>query len=93
MSSETEPHTSEGGDASHAAPDGWTKNSDKKPPPHARYEVRRAETGPFVATPCYGMHTPWWVPITVDLYKPGAFVIGMDSADEWRPWKRADDAE
>lgn len=31
------------------------------PRPHARYFVRR-ENEIFTATPCYGMHEPWWVP-------------------------------
>ena len=32
-------------------------------PPHARYLVQR-QRFQFVATPCYGMHAPWWVPMT-----------------------------
>lgn len=39
----------------------WTRVSDAKPAPHARYFVRRDEIT-FTATPCYGLHNPWWVP-------------------------------
>lgn len=37
-----------------------TENTTKYPPPHAKYLVSR-DGWYFVATPCYGMHSPWWV--------------------------------
>lgn len=30
------------------------------PPPHQKYLVKR-DGHFFIATPCYGMHHPWWV--------------------------------
>lgn len=64
----------------------WTEIRMESPAPHARYEVWRKETGIFVATPCYGMHQPWWVPRTVDLYSPGSTTFSMQDDDLWRPW-------
>lgn len=64
----------------------WTRAKDSHPPPHARYEVYRREVGTFVATPCYGMHQPWWVPLTADLYAPGAIHFPIQPDDRWRPW-------
>ncbi|MBX3704011.1 MAG: hypothetical protein KF822_09575 [Steroidobacteraceae bacterium] len=34
--------------------------SERNPPPHTRYLVFRGGSA-FTATPCYGMHAPWWV--------------------------------
>lgn len=42
-----------------------TKVKDKHPPPHATYLVEKNNYY-FVATPCYGMHSPWWIPMTHD---------------------------
>ena len=38
--------------------------SEANPEPHARYLVRRGSKW-FTATPCYGMHAPWWVVATM----------------------------
>ena len=43
----------EGGTASGVLPKAY-------PPRHARYLLKRGEFT-FTATPCYGMHEPWWV--------------------------------
>lgn len=69
-----------------AAAEEWTKAADRHPAPHARYEVRRADLGTFVATPCYGLHAPWWVPLVADVFAPGAIAFDFDDADEWRPF-------
>jgi hypothetical protein len=37
----------------------------QQPPPHQKCFVIRGGNA-FVATPCYGLHEPWWVPSTVD---------------------------
>jgi len=37
------------------------KVGDKKPGPGGKYLVCR-DSHNFVATVCYGMHDPWWVP-------------------------------
>jgi len=51
------------------------------PQPHARYLVKRGHYT-FVATPCYGMHAPWWVPMKHDgELEP----ISMESTDKWMP--------
>ncbi len=68
-------------------PLGWKTISDERPAPHARYEVWREEAGHFVATPCYGMHAPWWVPLTCDLYSPGSTAFQMEDLDMWRLWE------
>ena len=43
----------------------WTKNTDRYPEPHRKYLVQRYGWR-FVGTPCYGMHTPWWVAAVAD---------------------------
>lgn len=58
-----------------------------------RYLVSRLETGPFVATVCYGLHDPWWVPEVVNHYSPGAFVVPMRKGDQWIEWPVAITAE
>ena len=63
--------------------DGWQRVGDKKPPPHDRYRVCRDEKL-FDATPCYGLHHPWWVPrngFTLAESEP----INMHDDDCWRP--------
>lgn len=62
-----------------------TKVKDAHPRPHARYTVRR-DGNWFVATPCYGMHAPWWVPSSpTGETEP----IDMRDTDEWHPLKDA----
>jgi len=39
--------------------------SETYPTPHRRYLVKRGYYH-FVATPCYGMHDPWWNPMGPD---------------------------
>lgn len=60
----------------------WSKVADAKPRPHARYTVRR-DGNTHTATPCYGMHAPWWVPVSIDgvEYDPTT----MLDTDEWLP--------
>jgi hypothetical protein len=60
---------------------------EQHPSPRRKYLVNRNDTGPFVATPCYGMHEPWWVPLTADLFAPGSCTIPMQETDEWSTWK------
>ena len=68
---------------------GWTKASERHPAPHARYEVWRSDVGVFVATPCYGMHEPWWVPLVADRFAPGSIAIPFSDNDEWRAIRAA----
>jgi len=49
------------------------------PEPHQKYVVVRDEN-PFIATPCYGLHLPWWVPTTPD---GESRPIEMLGGDEW----------
>jgi len=51
------------------------------PPPHAKYLVQRGHWM-FVATPCYGMHNPWWVPMT---YNGETEPIKIEPTDKWMP--------
>lgn len=49
------------------------------PPPHTRYLVARGGYQ-FVATPCYGMHSPWWVAMVTDAE---VHPVAMASGDTW----------
>lgn len=40
----------------------WQLIETNMPAPHNCYHVWRKDLGFFHATPCYGMHSPWWVP-------------------------------
>lgn len=40
----------------------WMKGA---PPPQRKYLIRRGDQV-CVATPCYGMHEPWWIVQTLD---------------------------
>ena len=65
---------------------GWYSISQKMPEPHARYRVYRKgrSDGFFDATPCYGLHQPWWVPrngYTLQESEP----IAMEPTDRWQP--------
>lgn len=51
------------------------------PPPHARYLLER-DGVTFTATPCYGMHEPWWV---VKTLTGEAEPERMQAGDKWRP--------
>lgn len=59
----------------------FTRIAAQQPAPHARYIVRRGRYL-FTATPCYGMHVPWWVVTTLDGEAPP---VPMEDADEWQP--------
>lgn len=63
----------------------WQAVKQQHPPRHAKYLVRR-DSWRFVATPCYGMHAPWWVPASCNTlgYKEDE-PIHMQDADEWVP--------
>ena len=52
---------------------------EKHPPPHARYLLER-DGVVFTATPCYGMHAPWWVVKTLD---GEAEPQAMQDGDKW----------
>lgn len=60
---------------------GWIKASTRHPKPHARYLIRRGECV-HTATPCYGMHEPWWVVKTLDGEAPPEPIL---PDDEWMP--------
>ena len=60
----------------------WNSVSISGPPAHEKYVVRR-RSGTFVATPCYGMHEPWWVATTID--EGEADPIDIKDTDVWRP--------
>lgn len=42
----------------------WTTITEQQPPPHQQYLVCR-ENKFFTCTPCYGMHSPWWVTLII----------------------------
>ena len=50
------------------------------PKPHQKYLVQR-DGFVFTATPCYGMHAPWWVVMTMDGEAPP---VPMKDSDKWR---------
>lgn len=63
---------------------GWQAVQDAMPRKHERYRVRRFGLEEFHATPCYGMHKPWWVPrngFTLEESAP----IDMEPSDLWQP--------
>lgn len=60
---------------------GWQLCSVKHPKPHARYLIRR-DGVLFMATPCYGMHNPWWVVKTLEGEAPPVAIL---DTDEWMP--------
>ena len=55
------------------------KVGEQHPVPHQRYLVVRDRVV-FTATPCYGMHEPWWVVKTMEGEAPP---VTMDNEDEW----------
>jgi len=60
--------------------------AERHPAPHAKYLVCR-EGKLFTATPCYGMHTPWWVSGIMTNEDGGqhgeATPCRMRDSDEW----------
>ena len=61
----------------------WIRCSEKHPPPHAKYLVNR-DGWHFVATPCYGMHHPWWVAATAgESNQREADPVPIRDGDEW----------
>ncbi len=57
--------------------DGWMSVDAQYPPASARYFVwRNSEV--FTATPCYGMHHPWWVPRLLRKEYPPIDMLGSD---------------
>lgn len=58
----------------------WTKIEDAHPP-RGRQLVRRGRYM-FTASPCYGMHNPWWVPLAGEQETDP---IDMLKDDEWMP--------
>jgi hypothetical protein len=69
------------------------ENKTKHPPPHAKYLVSR-EGWMFVATPCYGMHQPWWVSAVCVGSVPDSYTtcretdpVAMLDTDKWVPMK------
>ena len=62
-----------------------TENKRQHPPPHAKYLVSR-DGWHFVATPCYGMHHPWWVSaICGDENRRETDPVAMLDSDKWVP--------
>ena len=59
----------------------WNRVGERMPPPHARYEVFCLSGKNLLATPCYGMHEPWWVPFADGKEGPP---FAMEDRDEWR---------
>ena len=60
----------------------WQPIETSHPPAHNRYRVWRKDVGFFTATPCYGIHHPWWVPrneFTKDESEP----VMMENTDLW----------
>jgi hypothetical protein len=51
------------------------------PPAHERYVVLRNGCL-FTATPCYGMHSPWWVVATMEGEAPP---VPIERTDAWAP--------
>ena len=49
------------------------------PAPHRRYVVKRGDLT-VTATPCYGMHNPWWVVCT---FEREVDPVPMQDGDEW----------
>ena len=60
----------------------WVMVAERHPAAHHKYLVRR---GGFLhtATPCYGLHPAWWVPMGISgqEYEP----VSMLDTDEWQP--------
>lgn len=61
---------------------GGKKVAEKRPYPHTPHIVLR-RTELFTATPCYGMHDPWWVVKLLDGHE--ADPVPMKEDDYWWP--------
>lgn len=59
----------------------FAKIAEAHPHPHQRYVVVRGAFV-FTATPCYGMHQPWWV---VKTLVGEADPVSMLDSDQWLP--------
>jgi hypothetical protein len=62
----------------------FKKISDQQPEPHAKYVVARDGCF-FTATPCYGLHKPWWVVRTMGIHNEEADPVEFREDDEWVP--------
>jgi hypothetical protein len=63
----------------------WQRVEEAHPPRHARHAVIR-DGNVFTATPCYGMHEPWWVVRTMAKAWPNeADPVAMKPDDLWMP--------
>lgn len=63
----------------------WTRIETGHPRAHAKYAVLR-DGLVFTATPCYGMHEPWWVVRTMAQEWPNETEpIDMRKDDRWMP--------
>lgn len=61
----------------------WRLVGTEHPPPHQKYIVRRNGLL-FTATPCYGMHDPWWVVrLMPDEWPNEAEPVSMRNDDVW----------
>ena len=58
------------------------------PPRHQKFVVRR-DGAYFTATPCYGMHDPWWV-VRIMGNRHEAEPEPMRDGDEWFPLPNAE---
>lgn len=65
------------------APDPWCFVKDRHPQPHSVYRVCR-DGRMFDATPCYGLHNPWWVPRN-GFTRQESEPIDMVDEDRWMP--------
>ncbi len=70
----------------------WISTVDRHPPIHQRSIVRHPECGEFEATPCYGMHEPFWVPATADVFAPGIVTLPFTDT-EWRHKEKPESSE
>ena len=69
----------------------WISVKNEMPPKHARYRIWRDGVGEFVATPCYGMHEPWWVPrnsFTKQESEPIAVLAALYTSEFMQPRTR-----
>lgn len=63
------------------ATDQWTVVKDQHPRAHQKYIVKR-NGFQHTATPCYGMHMPWWVVMTM---QGEVEPVDMQDGDLWKP--------
>jgi len=56
----------------------WTRVCDVHPPRHEKSIVRR-DNRVFTATPCYGLHVPWWVVTTMGGEAPPEEMLDADT--------------